>query len=175
MAAPPITHLNERSAVISSLLHITETFLRGQKAVWSLTPASDPFLHAMEKMWLKSNPYSKMHWSIKVFFFFFFFWPRGMRDLTSLTGVEPIRPALEGNILTSWQPGSSLNIPLLQYKMRFFRGLLSKYSLQYALTNILTNILPSNSKCYLESLLESFPHSTISMQNVLLTKSPVNG
>jgi len=109
------------------------------------------------------------------FFFFFFFWPRGMRDLTSLTGVEPIRPALEGNILTSWQPGSSLNIPLLQYKMRFFRGLLSKYSLQYALTNILTNILPSNSKCYLESLLESFPHSTISMQNVLLTKSPVNG
>ena len=60
-------------------------------------------------------------------------------------------------------------------KMRFFRGLLSKYSIQYALTNILTNILPSNSKCYLESLLESFPHSTISMQNVLLTKSPVNG
>ena len=107
--------------------------------------------------------------------FFFFFWPRGMRDLTSLTGVEPIRPALEGDVLTSWQPGSSLNIPLLQYKMRFFRGLLSKYSLQYALTNILTNILPSNSKCYRESLLESFPHSTISMQNVLLTKSPVNG
>ena len=34
-------------------------------------------------------------------FFFFFFWPRGMRDLTSLTGVEPIRPALEGDVLTS--------------------------------------------------------------------------
>ena len=109
-----------------------------------------------------------------VFCFCFFFWPRGMRDLTSLTGVEPIPPALEGDVLTTGQPGSPLNIPLLQYKMMFFRGLLT-YNLQYALTNILANILPSNSKCYLESLLESFPHSTISMQNVLLTKSPVNG
>ena len=80
-----------------------------------------------------------------------------MGDLTSLTGVEPTPPALEGDVLTTGQPGSPLNIPLLQYKMIFFRGLLS-YSLQYALTHILTNIFPSNSKCYLESLLESFPH-----------------
>lgn len=100
MAAPPITHLNERSAVISSLLHITETFLRGQKAVWSLTPASDPFLHAMEKMWLKSNPYSKMHWSIKVFFFFFF-WPLCMAcgTLVPWSRTDPVPPAFE-----AWTP-----------------------------------------------------------------------
>lgn len=45
---------------------------------------------------------------------------------------------------------------------------------QYPITNIQANILPSQSQDCCEPLLESFPHSIISMQNVLLTKSQVN-
>ena len=100
MAAPQITHLNQRSAVISSLLHITETLLRGQKAVWSLTPVADPFLYKMQKMWLlKSNPHNEMHWRIK--FSFCFFWPLHVACgiLVPWSRIDPVPPAFE-----AWTP-----------------------------------------------------------------------
>ena len=39
--------------------------------------------------------------------FMFFFWPRGMWDLSSGPGIEPVCPALKGKVLTTGLPAKS--------------------------------------------------------------------
>ena len=42
---------------------------------------------------------------ILVLFSALVFWPQGMWDLSSPAGIEPVPPALEGEVLTTGPPG----------------------------------------------------------------------
>ena len=45
--------------------------------------------------------------TVLLLFYVLDFWPRGMSDLSSLTGTEPAPPALDGGVLTTALPGKS--------------------------------------------------------------------
>ena len=49
--------------------------------------------------------------TILILFYVLDFWPRGMSDLSSLTGIEPAPLALEGGVLTTALPGKSPRVP----------------------------------------------------------------
>lgn len=75
-----------------------------KKGAWSPTPHLTLSCMRCRKMWLKSNPYSKMHWSINVLVVFFFFFllatsRMACADPTSLIKDWPVPPAFE-----AWSP-----------------------------------------------------------------------
>ena len=57
--------------------------------------------------------------TVLLLFYVLLFSPRGMWHLSSLIGIEPPPPALEGKVLTRGPPGKSLNIDSLKWLVRF--------------------------------------------------------
>ena len=69
---------------------------------------------------------------------FWLFGPKAREILVPCPGIEPIPPALEGEFLTTWLPGKSLEVFSINYAILkiFFRKVYGFNYLNYALKQL---------------------------------------